>query len=730
MARRGEHESAADCSRRPVPLRRLWDVLRRLWLLPETRAILAGNALCLAINVGELCLAAARPCVMSSNLYAEACGNSMAVLQAIAAVKVALMIVVVNHICSPRLAAACSWQLGFIPPAGEIGLARMRGWAAASSKEVFDEVVRVTRESQLQLIVFLALAVAAPSASFIAADLAAARSPEYRAYFERVCPDCWEAADRWPERFAWRWRETGAIVVASMAPYLSSLLLILRLEMWSPVFMDAVKHLDVRWLKRSLWSHWLQLAVSLPTVYVFAIGIKLKLLTATRADMVGFTYAAITVIAGGLLIIAWSSGLDVALLRWLACRVTPARVVPSVESLELYSAAPSYPHSEAGSLSSVEHRKLLTRIRLQRTSKAGFKQRQLQLLINMILLLLGTPFASWVTVGVVWVCRLVAIALVLLTMDTPCTVEQLREAEPGFGVVVDAGHLRAALQAHLSGAAYTGPLLKTRGSYNIMDDTLTISYRWQAEEVEICPGLRLNMSRWQLSEVEQALGASGCMYVWIDRIALPQDESPLQRTLLARMMAVYGSSRKTLALRSLEPDSSRYHQRAWTLQELCNAREVEIVTEPVGEDGAESGLLAINHEEDTVFREAREWHQGRAHSCRPFWLYGLSQAQVSASAARYDSISKQVVCKFTADKVRALYPLIFNTPCEDEAEMLALVVGVAAASRRDISAEEAPPPRPPDFLRELPKDLLEAMPPEAQAFVLMLRSKSVRERLR
>lgn len=158
-----------------------------------------------------------------------------------------------------------------------------------------------------------------------------------------------------------------------------------------------------------------------------------------------------------------------------------------------------------------------------------------------------------------------------------------------------------------------------------------------------------------------------------------------------------------------------------TLQELCNAREVEIVTEPVGEDGAESGLLAINHEEDTVFREAREWHQGRAHSCRPFWLYGLSQAQVSASAARYDSISKQVVCKFTADKVRALYPLIFNTPCEDEAEMLALVVGVAAASRRDISAEEAPPPRPLDVLRELPKDLLEAMPPEAQAFVLMLR---------
>lgn len=42
------------------------------------------------------------------------------------------------------------------------------------------------------------------------------------------------------------------------------------------------------------------------------------------------------------------------------------------------------------------------------------------------------------------------------------------------------------------------------------------------------------MSNWQLTELERAIGASGCIYVWIDRIALPQEESPLQRTLLAR----------------------------------------------------------------------------------------------------------------------------------------------------------------------------------------------------
>ena len=58
--------------------------------------------------------------------------------------------------------------------------------------------------------------------------------------------------------------------------------------------------------------------------------------------------------------------------------------------------------------------------------------------------------------------------------------------------------------------------------------------RWQDEEVEVCPGLRLNMSRWQLSELEKAIGTSQCMYVWVDKLALPQDGSRLQRTLISR----------------------------------------------------------------------------------------------------------------------------------------------------------------------------------------------------
>jgi hypothetical protein len=53
------------------------------------------------------------------------------------------------------------------------------------------------------------------------------------------------------------------------------------------------------------------------------------------------------------------------------------------------------------------------------------------------------------------------------------------------------------------------------------------------------------------------------MYVWIDHLSVPQDgaHAHVQVTLLSRMMAVFASAGLTLALRSLEPEKSRYHQR-------------------------------------------------------------------------------------------------------------------------------------------------------------------------
>ena len=45
------------------------------------------------------------------------------------------------------------------------------------------------------------------------------------------------------------------------------------------------------------------------------------------------------------------------------------------------------------------------------SSKASFKQWQLQILINMPVVLLGTSTASWVTVGALWFAKLVSLAI-------------------------------------------------------------------------------------------------------------------------------------------------------------------------------------------------------------------------------------------------------------------------------------------------------------------------------
>ena len=171
-----------------------------------------------------------------------------------------------------------------------------------------------------------------------------------------------------------------------------------------------------------------------------------------------------------------------------------------------------------------------------------------------------------------------------------------------------------------------------------------------------------------------------------------------------------------------------------TLQELCNAREVEVVTQPITEEATEAGLLAVANDEDSMFPEAREWHQGRASHCRPYWLSGLNMDGIDVSIGRYNSICKQVFCKYPADKVRALYPLIFNSPCEDESEIMSLVVDVAYAvtqasdqSADDCKAQIINSPALhsaglDDAAIELPQEVKAGMPAEAIQFLLLVKS--------
>ena len=104
---------------------------------------MVGDTICLAINVAELMFAASRPCVMSSMLYDETCGNSMLVLQIIATVKVVLMVNLGQYCSLPRHAVAHTYAGLKVPLGNYLKQVPTRGWAAASSAEVFQEIVRV-----------------------------------------------------------------------------------------------------------------------------------------------------------------------------------------------------------------------------------------------------------------------------------------------------------------------------------------------------------------------------------------------------------------------------------------------------------------------------------------------------------------------------------------------------------------------------------------------------------
>eukprot|EP00951_Prasinocladus_malaysianus_P048278 scaffold656619_cov48-Prasinocladus_malaysianus.AAC.1 len=100
-----------------------------------------------------------------------------------------------------------------------------------------------------------------------------------------------------------------------------------------------------------------------------------------------------------------------------------------------------------------------------------------------------------------------------------------------------------------------------------MARTMAISYRWQESRAAINSKLSVNMSDFQLRVVEENIQQSGCDYVWLDCISVPQREGKLQNTLLARMMSVYSSAYVTLAIRTTAvTEKDRYHCRCWTVQ--------------------------------------------------------------------------------------------------------------------------------------------------------------------
>jgi hypothetical protein len=119
--------------------------LSMLWRLRTARVLLVGNGVLLAVGLGEQAYTFTRPCLMSSRLYSAECGNSAFWLTVVLLCgKVAFFTVLQITQMNKNLQFAISTQVAGLlrvsPPAGP------SGWAAASSCDVFQGIVKVSQK--------------------------------------------------------------------------------------------------------------------------------------------------------------------------------------------------------------------------------------------------------------------------------------------------------------------------------------------------------------------------------------------------------------------------------------------------------------------------------------------------------------------------------------------------------------------------------------------------------
>ena len=136
-------------------------------------------------------------------------------------------------------------------------------------------------------------------------------------------------------------------------------------------------------------------------------------------------------------------------------------------------------------------------------------QRQVYLCI--LTYMMNTQFmtVSATYLGVVWAIRLVFLLLIISIKDVECTFDEMRNGNEGMGRLADAPRLCKAMQAYLDGREIKFKVPLVKASLLRMQETLAVSYRWQAETANV-GGLKINMSPWQMQMIIKAVKNSNC----------------------------------------------------------------------------------------------------------------------------------------------------------------------------------------------------------------------------
>jgi len=558
---------------------------------------------------------------------------------------------------------------------------RAGAWTLAASPRILAESCREIQQEMLLIFCFFFITAWSLAISHFQTGGLSSTQAEYA---QLVCGQQGAANTlRRPCFLAFRAMQPGMSLVLGMGLMGIFLNICTPIDLWSPVVQQALRHLGPATFGIRTYCKipWFTVPASVLTA-LLTLNFNMY-----KFQVWGPRAPAAGVVAQVVVIIAWLLYVTTAIL----CMLVPGSWAVGLHDWKNRSLKETLipRQAEGGNLpaevqlralwkSSADSSFLWRLVQLLRPSEVSWRHRFMTFLV-LGHYVWGAEQNSWmITYVILWFLRALFLLAALATRDAVSTFQDLeRHPDPGFGLLVSTSQLRAALQALLEGREYTGPLKTFKASIWRMRDTVALSYRWQSGVgVVIKEGLpSLNMSRWQITALESALRSSEATYVWLDCLSVPQAPCQLQRTLLARMMAVYASAGAgTVALRSREVDGGRYHQRAWTLQEFCCSGALSVYTEesnrPSTAPGSPSGqhllsrTASLSGTEERRMLALREWHLAHKAECVPYWICKDEEGRFSgeqrmrATVLRYQYLEGKVFCTVDEDKLRALVPLV------------------------------------------------------------------------
>ena len=115
--------------------------VRSLWTLRDSRMMFCGTVLAGALCIWETIYSLRTPCLVSTEVFAADCAKPLRTLLIVQAFKV--VIIIIASRLSERMFAVAIAQLGFQPCYRVASNNKVGGWAAASSEDVYTEIIEV-----------------------------------------------------------------------------------------------------------------------------------------------------------------------------------------------------------------------------------------------------------------------------------------------------------------------------------------------------------------------------------------------------------------------------------------------------------------------------------------------------------------------------------------------------------------------------------------------------------